>query len=154
MKKIKLAVILIGSIITLTGCIAYTPPSFAIVPPEPVVVVAPHMVAVAPPVAIVAPPAVVVAPPVVAITPQVEVVAPMVNVELVPESYTWDGFEYVGIVGGGYVYLGSGGVWYHCESWRLNRFHGWERNGHADWRTHAIRNNNYRGRGVRGNDRR
>ena len=63
----------------------------------------------------------------------VAVVSP--EIEIVPESYVWDGFEYVGIVGGEYVYLGSTGVWCHCEPWRLDRFHGWER-GHADWRSH------------------
>ncbi len=70
--------------------------------------------------------------PVVVGPPTVEV---GVGVAVVPETYVWDGFEYVGVVGGGYVYLGPGGVWLACEPWRLERFHGWER-GHPDWRGH------------------
>jgi len=77
-------------------------------------------------------------PPIVAVD-----VAPAPGV-FVPETYVWDGFEFVGVVGADYVYLGPGGVWLRCEPWRLGRFHGWER-GHADWRGHAIRNEHYRG---------
>jgi len=62
----------------------------------------------------------------------------------VPETYVWDGFEFVGVVGDDYVYLGPGRVWLRCEPWRLNRFHGWER-GHGDWRGHAARNEHYHG---------
>jgi hypothetical protein len=66
----------------------------------------------------------------------------------VPDSYAWDGYEYVGLVGGQYMYLGPGGVWLGLDPFRLDRFHGWER-GHPDWRGHAIRNEgrNARGRG-------
>jgi hypothetical protein len=72
------------------------------------------------------------------------VVAPEPDVVvMVPDSYTWDGYEYVGFVGGGYVYLGPGNVWINCEPWRLDRFHGWERN-HPDWRDHAVRNDRFR----------
>jgi hypothetical protein len=60
-------------------------------------------------------------------------------VQVVPDGYVWDGFEYVSIVGGEYMYLGPGGVWLNCEPWRLERFHGWERNGHGDWRSHPER---------------
>ena len=52
---------------------------------------------------------------------------------MVPDSYAWDGYEYVGLVGDQYYYLGPGNVWLFCEPFRLERFHGWER-GHADWR--------------------
>jgi hypothetical protein len=62
---------------------------------------------------------------------------------MVPDSYVWDGYEYVGFVGDRYYYLGPGNVWLFCEPFRLERFHGWER-GHADWRDHAIRNDRYR----------
>lgn len=62
---------------------------------------------------------------------------------MVPDSYTWDGYEYVGVVGDQYVYLGSGNVWLVCDPYRLNRFHGWE-GGHPDWRYHAVRNDRFR----------
>jgi hypothetical protein len=75
----------------------------------------------------VAPPAVYVPPP-----------EPVVTVG-VPDSYVWDGVEFVGVVGGSYMYLGPGGAWVVCDSVRLGRFHGWER-GHPDWRRSAIRN--------------
>ena len=56
-----------------------------------------------------------------------------------PDSYAWDGVEYVGVVGGQYMYLGPGEVWLVCDPVRLDRFHGWER-GHPDWRRTAVRN--------------
>jgi hypothetical protein len=85
-------------------------------------------------------PFVVVAPqPVVYAAPPPVEVAPV----MVPDSYAWDGYEYVGLVGDQYYYLGPGNVWVFCEPFRLERFHGWER-GHADWRNHAIRNDHYR----------
>lgn len=73
------------------------------------------------------------------------VVAPAVEVEpvMVPEAYTWDGYEYVGLVGGQYYYLGPGHIWLVAGSDRMERFHGWER-GHSDWRDHATRNDRYR----------
>jgi hypothetical protein len=77
--------------------------------------------------------------------PVVEVGGPVVEVG-VPPSYVWDGVEYVGFVGGQYMYLGPGGAWLVCDSYRLERFHGWER-GHPDWRRTAIRNE---GRNARG----
>jgi hypothetical protein len=70
--------------------------------------------------------------------------APVVTVDAgVPDDYVWDGYEYVGFVGGVYFYLGPGNVWLRCEPWRLDRFHGWERD-HPDWHAHAIRNDRYR----------
>jgi len=80
-----------------------------------------------------APPAVIVAPPI--------VVAPAVV--MVPDAYVWDGTENVGMINGQYFYLGPGDVWLACPPDRLTRFHGWER-GHADWQSHAIRNDRYR----------
>jgi hypothetical protein len=68
--------------------------------------------------------------------------APVV-VETVPDSYVWDGTEYVGVIGGQYMYLGPGEVWLVCEPFRLERFHGWERV-HPDWRREAIRNERFR----------
>jgi hypothetical protein len=82
--------------------------------------------------------------PTVAFAPAV-VVAPPVVVEpvMVPEAYTWDGVEYVGLVGDQYFYLGAGNVWLVAGPDRLERFHGWER-GHPDWRNHATRNDRFR----------
>lgn len=84
-------------------------------------------------------PTVQVAAPVVVATPGVVVEAPV----LVPETYVWDGYENVGFVGGQFFYLGPGDVWVVAEPWRLDRFHGWERD-HPDWRNHAIRNDRFR----------
>jgi hypothetical protein len=63
---------------------------------------------------------------------------------MVPDSYAWDGYEYVGVVGDTYFYLGPGNVWIRCEPFRLERFHSWERY-HRDWRAHAIHNDRFRG---------
>ena len=91
----------------------------------------------------------------------VEAPPPVVVVDEVPDDYVWDGYEFVGVAGGAYFYLGPGDVWMRCEPWRLERVHVWERD-HADWREHAIRNDRYRtdghghnqpqhdGRGARG----
>jgi len=84
---------------------------------------------------------VVIAPAPVVVEPSVEVVAP--GPVMVPDDYVWDGYEYVGVVGDQYFYLGPGNVWLFCDPFRLDRFHGWER-GHADWRAHAIRNDRFR----------
>lgn len=84
---------------------------------------------------------VVVAPPIVAVTaPAVEVAPAVVEV---PDTYVWDGVEFVGLVGDQYFYLGPGEVWVACDPVRLGRFHDWERF-HADWRDHAVRNDRYR----------
>lgn len=77
--------------------------------------------------------------PVAVAAPEPVVEAPV----MVPDYYVWDGFEYVGLVGNQYYYLGPGRVWVVCEPFRLERFHGWERY-HADWRTHAIHNEHFR----------
>lgn len=80
-------------------------------------------------------------------TPTLEVAVPVPVVEVgVPDAYVWDGVEYVGLVGGTYMYLGPGGTWLVCDEVRLGRFHGWER-GHPDWHRNAIRNE---GRNARG----
>ena len=82
--------------------------------------------------------------PVVTVAPAV-VVGPSVVVApvMVPESYAWDGVEYVGLVGDQYFYLGPGDVWLVAGPDRLAYFHGWER-GHPDWRNHATRNDRFR----------
>ena len=82
----------------------------------------------------------------------VQVPAPVVTVQTpavavtvgpVPDTYVWDGYEYVGMVGAQYYYLGPGNVWMVCDAPRLTRWHDWEK-AHADWHDHAIRNVNYR----------
>ena len=84
-------------------------------------------------------PFMVVAPPVVYAPPPPVEVAPV----MIPDSYAWDGYEYVGLVGDQYYYLGPGNVWLFCDPFRLGRFHGWEGE-HRDWREHAVRNDRYR----------
>ena len=61
----------------------------------------------------------------------------------VPDSYVWDGQEYVGVIGDQYYYLAPGNVWMPISSDRMIRFHDWERE-HHDWREHMIRNERYR----------
>jgi hypothetical protein len=58
-------------------------------------------------------------------------------VVVVPESYVLDGYEYVGFVGGQYVYLGPGNVWMPLEPYRLHRWYYYQRY-HPDWRAHMI----------------
>jgi hypothetical protein len=59
-----------------------------------------------------------------------------------PENYVWDGYEYVGVIGSDYYYLGPGNVWLTLDVERQARFHQWE-HVHANWREHAIRNERY-----------
>jgi hypothetical protein len=79
-----------------------------------------------------------VAPPPVVVAP-----APPVTVQPEPDSYVWDGTEYVGVVGTQYYYLGPGNVWLTLDGARVARFHEWEHH-HADWRRHAIHNERFR----------
>lgn len=79
---------------------------------------------------------------VVVTSPQIVITPPAVTVA-VPDSYVWDGNEYVGVVGSQYYYLGPGNVWVVMDPPRLHRFQTWER-GHPDWRSHATRNVHYR----------
>jgi len=98
---------------------------------------------------LIAGPFVVVQPPVVVVSPIVP--APAITVTVgVPDEYVWDGYEYVGVVGGQYYYLGPDHVWLVLDAPRVARFHDWERT-HADWRVHAIRNEQYR-RDAHGHD--
>ena len=109
--------------VLMTGCVREPNGDLAF---APVVVASPPPVYVTPPPVYVAP-----APP-----------APAVTIE-VPDDYVWDGYEYVGVVGSQYYYLGAGGVWIVADPFRVNRFHDWERV-HPDWHAHAIRNDRYR----------
>lgn len=59
-----------------------------------------------------------------------------------PESYVWDGYEYVGLYGDQYVFWNAG-AWDVCGAVMLGRFHGWE-SYHPAWRSHAVPY--YRGR--------
>jgi hypothetical protein len=80
------------------------------------------------------------------VAPQPVYVAPqpvVVEADVVPDTYVWDGVEFVGFVGDQYFYLGPGNIWLACDRDRLERFHGWERY-HADWQEHANRNDRYR----------
>ena len=83
-------------------------------------------------------------PPVVVVTPPPPP-PPVVVMPVYPESYVWDGYEYVGVVGTQYYYLGPDKVWLTLDVDRQARFHEWEKV-HADWRDHAIHNDIYRGR--------
>ena len=106
-----------------------------------------------PPVVIVGPPP---PPPTVVIMPPPPPPVPVVPVPGVtvtvgvPDTYVWDGYEYVGMVGNQYYYLGPGSVWLVMPPDRLGHFYAWERN-HHDWRDHAINNEHYR-RDARGHD--
>jgi hypothetical protein len=88
-------------------------------------------------------PVVVVQVPAPVVTVPVPAPAPAITVETVPDTYVWDGYEYVGIVGAQYYYLGPGNVWLVLDPARSVRFHDWERD-HADWLAHAIHNDIYR----------
>jgi len=120
LRKSVLSIASGGIIILISGCVIE--PNGAVVIRPPVIVAAPAPVVVAPP-----PPTVIVETP-------------------VPDYYVWDGYEYVGVVGDEYYYLGPDNVWLVCEPFRLERFHGWER-GHPDWRAHATHNDRFRNNG-------
>jgi hypothetical protein len=131
-KYLRTCILLIATGGLVSGCVVEPNGQLGF---QPVVIGAPAPVYVAPaPVVIGGPPAVYVAPVTV----------------MVPDSYVWDGYENVGLVGGQYFYLGPGNVWLAAEPWRLDRFHGWERD-HPDWRDHAIRNDRFR-RDAHGHD--
>ena len=54
-----------------------------------------------------------------------------------PESYVWDGYEYVGWYGDQYMYWNGGG-WMICGPEMMVRFHEWGRY-HSDYRSRAYR---------------
>jgi hypothetical protein len=68
----------------------------------------------------------------------------------VPDSYVWDGSEYVGVIGDQYYYLGPNQVWLPMPAARLSFFHDWEKH-HTDWAKQAIQNEKYR-RDAQGHD--
>jgi len=117
MKYAYILPVVAGGLVMVSGCVV-----------EPNGRVAFQPVVVAPP------------PPVVV---ESEPPPPVVTVDVVPDDYVWDGFEYVGVVGGAYFYLGPGNVWITCDRDRVERFHGWERD-HRDWREHAVHNDRFR----------
>lgn len=68
-------------------------------------------------------------------------------VTAVPNSYVWDGRNYVGMVGHQYFYLGPGNVWTIMDTpATLSYFQGWER-AHPNWQAHATPNVRYRNNG-------
>ncbi len=77
-------------------------------------------------------------PPAVAVqSPSVVSVPPPTGyVTYAPEYYVWDGYEYVGVSNGQYVYW-TGGSWIAAPPMIVGRFHGWTRY-HPDWRRHAT----------------
>jgi len=81
--------------------------------------------------------------PIVVAAPPPVVVAPAPEPVMIPDDYVWDGYEYVGLVGDQYYYLGPGNVWLICDPVRLDHFHVWI-GVHPDWHSHAIRNDHYR----------
>src|SRR5580693_5220274 len=87
--------------------------------------VAAAIACIAGPSLIITPPTVVIsAPPPVVVSPE-----PIVA----PDCYAWDGYEYFGIVGDDYYYLGPDNVWIVMDPVRLQRFHTWAGR-HSDWR--------------------
>jgi len=84
------------------------------------------------------------APPPVVVAAPAPPPAPVVVEQPVPDSYVWDGTEYVGVVGTSYFYLGPNHVWLAFDPVHEERFHAWERD-HHDWREHTIHNESFRG---------
>jgi len=115
------ALVAASGLILMAGCV---------IEPPRVAVRGPVVVAPVPP-----PP-----PPLVVVAPAPPPPGPVVYV---PDSYFWDGYEYVGLVGDDYCYLGPGNVWVVCEPWRLNRVHVWI-HGHPDWHAHLVVNERFR----------
>jgi hypothetical protein len=78
-------------------------------------------------------------------------ITPGVSVTVgVPDAYTYDGTEYVGLIGDQYYYLGPNQVWLPMPPDRLTFFHEWEHH-HKDWVKQEIRNEKYR-RDAQGHD--
>ena len=130
--------LLAGGLILVSGCVVRPDGSVAL---EPIVIAPPRVVvAPPPPVYVPPPPPVYVAPP----PPVVEAPPPPVaTVDVVPDSYVWDGYEYVGVVGDQYYYLGPGNVWLFCDPVRLDHFHAYI-GIHPDWRVHMTVNARFR----------
>jgi hypothetical protein len=69
--------------------------------------------------------------------------APSSTIAVVPDSYVWDGSEYVGIVAGQDYYLGPGDVWIPCSPAQVHRFQQYQAS-HPDWQSHMTTNEKYR----------
>jgi hypothetical protein len=82
------------------------------------------------------------APPTVVITAPAP--PPVTPVVVVPDTYIYDGDEYVGVVGGQYYYLGPGGAWVVMDPVRVHRFQVYVHD-HPDWHGHMVHNVKYRG---------
>ena len=93
--------------------------------------------AAGPTVIITAPP-----PPTVVITAPAP--PPVTPVVVVPDTYIYDGDEYVGVVGDQYYYWGPNSTWIVLDPVRLHRFQGYMHD-HPDWHTHMVRNERFRG---------
>ena len=102
-------------------------------PPPPAYVVVPAPPAPPPPPVYVVEPAPPGAPPP---APAIVAPAPAYAYAYAPDSYVWDGYEYVGVWGDQYVYWG-GSAWIICDPIRLERFHGWEHH-NPGWHSRAI----------------
>jgi hypothetical protein len=90
-------------------------------------------------IACVAGPSLIITPPTVVISAPPPVVVAPEPVVVAPDCYAWDGYEYAGVVGDQYYYLGPGNAWIVMDPMRLQRFHTWA-GGHPDWRAHATHN--------------
>ncbi|HUE36649.1 MAG TPA: hypothetical protein VMO20_04610 [Candidatus Acidoferrum sp.] len=85
-------------------------------------------------------PTVVIRPPA---PPTVVVSPPAPAVVVAPDSYVWDGQEYVGVIGDQYYYLGPDNAWIIMDPPRRHHFDVYERD-HPDWHGHMIHNTKYR----------
>jgi hypothetical protein len=64
----------------------------------------------------------------------------------VPQTYVWDGFEFVGRVGGKYYYLAPNNTWVLMDAARRQRYQQWQR-ANPNWQQRQIRNTQFPGTG-------
>jgi hypothetical protein len=62
----------------------------------------------------------------------------------VPQTYVWDGFEFVGRVGSKYYYLGPHKTWVLMDAARRQRYQQWQR-ANPNWQQRQIRNTQFLG---------
>jgi hypothetical protein len=62
----------------------------------------------------------------------------------VPQNYVWDGFEFVGRVGGKYYYLGPDNTWVLLDGIRRQRYQQWQRS-NPTWQQQQVRNTQFLG---------
>lgn len=60
-------------------------------------------------------------------------------VEVFPDYYFWDDYEYIGWVGSRYYYWGPANSWIICDPVRVQRIVVWQQ-AHPDWRQQATPN--------------